>query len=344
MNNAITEMIPLVTIHGVDDLRVDEVAAPQCGDDDVLVAVQECGICGSDLGYLAMGGLTGPDTPMPLGHELWGTVSEAGCNVSHVKVGDNVVVQPMSNGNNIGNGGAEGGFSPLLAVRNAARDTGSVVKLPAGVPVSYGALVEPLAVAQHGLNRVAVSSTDRVVIFGAGPIGLCMLLALRYRQVSDIVMVDLSSQRLALAESLGAIAMRADDETLPAALIEHHGRADFFGMPMPASSVFIEATGVRSVFERIIGLAGPGSRVCLTGLHKESANIDLVMLLAKEVSIIPAMGYEHEFEEVIAMLESGDVDPTPLISHRFALSEVAEAFSTARDPATAVKIIVDCQS
>lgn len=336
--------VPLVHIHGVDDLRLDTVAAPQCGPDDVVVSVRECGICGSDLGYLSMGGLTGPETPMPLGHELWGEVFETGASVTHVAPGDRVVVQPMSNGNNIGNGGGEGGFSPLLLVRNAAVDTGAVVKLPENIPQAYGALVEPLAVAQHGLNRVVATDADKVVIYGAGPIGLCMLLALQYRGVKNIVMVDLSRQRLELAQQLGAITVRADDDALTAKIIEHHGSRSFFGMPMPGSSVFIEATGVRSVFESIVGIAGPGSRICLTGVHKEAATVDLVMLLAKEVSIIPAMGYQNEFEEVIAMLASGKVDPSPLISHRFALSDIAEAFATARDTAAAVKIIVDCQS
>lgn len=336
--------VPLVHIHGVDDLRLDTVAAPECGPNDVLVAVKECGICGSDLGYLSMGGLTGPDTPMPLGHELWGEVREVGANVRHVAPADRVVVQPMSNGNNIGNGGPEGGFSPLLLVRNAAIDTGGVVKLPENIPLSVGALVEPLAVAQHGLNRVDVKASDKAVVYGAGPIGLCMLLALQYRGVQDIIVVDLAQQRLELAQQLGAIALRADDETLTTQIIAQHGSASFFGMPMPATDVFIEATGVGSVFETLVGIAGPGSRICLTGVHKAPATIDLVMLLAKEVSIIPAMGYENEFEEVIAMLATGRVDPTPLISHRYALSDINEAFATARETSEAVKIIVDCQS
>ena len=336
--------VPLARIHGVNDLRLDEVAAPVCGDDDVLVAVQQCGICGSDLGYVGMGGLTGPDTPMPLGHELWGEVSEVGCNVTHVAPGDRVVVQPMSNGNNIGNGGPEGGFSPLLNVRNAARHPGAVIKLPETLPAQYGALVEPLAVAQHGVNRVSAQAADRAVIFGSGPIGLCMLLALRHRGLEDVVVVDLAPERLALAKSLGGIPLQADDDALAGQLVEIHGSTPFFGMPMPASTLYVEATGVRSVFERIVSLAGPGSRVCLTGLHKEPATVDLVMLLAKEVSIVPAMGYEDEFDEVIAMLLGGTVDPTPLVTHHFPLADLLQAFDTARDTSSAVKVIVDCQS
>jgi len=336
--------IPLARIHGIDDLRLDRAPPPLCGPDDVVVEVRECGICGSDLGYLAMGGLTGPKTPMPLGHELWGVVSEIGANVIHVATGDRVVVQPLSNGNNIGNGGTEGGFSPLLLVRNAARDPGSTVRLPPEFPQAYGALVEPLSVAQHGANRVAANATDKAVIFGAGPIGLSMAQVLNYRGLRDIVVVDLSDRRLDTARALGAIALRADDPLLPQKLVEHHGTSNFFGMPMPGSTVFFEATGVRAVFERIVAMAGPGSRICLTGVHKEAATVDLVMLLAKEVDIIPAMGYDREFDEVIAMLQSGQLDPTVMVTHHFPLSEIGAAFAMARNPQHAIKVMIDCQA
>ncbi|MEZ5571436.1 MAG: alcohol dehydrogenase catalytic domain-containing protein [Halioglobus sp.] len=336
--------IPLARIHGVNDLRLDSAPLPQCGPNDVVVRVRECGICGSDLGYLAMGGLTGPDTPMPLGHELWGEVSEIGANVTHVAVDDRVVVQPMSNGNNIGNGGMEGGFSPYLLVRNAALDPGSTPKIPPQIPPEFGALVEPLSVAQHGANRVVATAGDKAVIFGAGPIGLSMLMILRQRGLENIVVVDLSECRLDKARELGALALRSDDPQLSQVLIEHHGTSNFFGIPMPGSTLFFEATGVRSVFEQIIALAGPRSRVCLTGVHKEAATVDLVMLLAKEVSIIPAMGYDGEFDEVIAMLQGTQLDPISIVTHRFPLTELGAAFEMARNPQQAIKVLIDCQA
>ncbi len=336
--------IPLAQIHGVDDLRLGQVASPACGPDDLVVRVSECGICGSDLSYLAMGGLTGPDTPMPIGHELWGVVSEKGANVSTVSQGDRVVVQPLGNGSNIGNGGTEGGFSPLLLVRDAALYPDSVHKLPAEIPEAYGALVEPMSVAQHGANRVQAHAGDKAVIYGAGPIGLSLLLVLAYRGLEDIVVVDLSEKRLDTARALGAHVLRGDDPQLAEKLVEVHGRLDFFGMPMPGSSVFFEATGVRAVFEGIVAVAGPGSRVCLSGLHKEPATVDLMMLLAKEVSVIPAMGYEQEFGEVIDMLASGRLDPTVMVTHHFGLSDIQEAFAAARDSHNAIKVMIDCQS
>jgi 2-desacetyl-2-hydroxyethyl bacteriochlorophyllide A dehydrogenase len=337
-------MIPLAQVHGVDDLRLDLAAAPVCGPDDVVVEVHECGICGSDLGYLAMGGLTAPGVPMPIGHELWGMVSEAGANVSHVVVGDRVVVQPMSNGNNIGNGGAQGGFSPYLLVRNAALDPRSTVKVPEQLPPGYGALVEPLSVAQHGANRVAATAHDKTVIFGAGPIGLSMVQVLLYRGLNNIIVVDLSDRRLEAARAMGVMGFRGDDAQLAQKIIDCHGTSSFFGMPMPGSTLFVEATGVRSVFEQIVAMAGPRSRICLTGVHKEAATIDLVMLLAKEVVIIPAMGYDDEFDEVIAMLQSGKIDPTVMVTHHFPLSDITAAFALAKDPTQAIKIMIDCQA
>lgn len=337
-------MIPLARIHGVNDLRLDSIAPPLCGPDDVVVQVKACGICGSDLGYLGMGGLTGPDIPMPLGHELWGVVSEIGGNVTHVVTGDRVVVQPMSNGNNIGNGGTEGGFSPYLLVRNAALDPGSTLKIPAELPEEFGALVEPLSVAQHGANRVAATAADKAVIFGAGPIGLSMVQVLVYRGLEKIIVVDLSDRRLEAARAMGAIPLRADDPQLAQKLCEYHGTSNFFGMPMAGSTLFFEATGVRAVFETIVAMAGPRSRICLTGVHKEAASIDLVMLLAKEVAIIPAMGYDSEFDEVIAILQSGKFDPTVMVTHHFPLSQIEAAFAMARDPQNAIKVMVDCQA
>jgi 2-desacetyl-2-hydroxyethyl bacteriochlorophyllide A dehydrogenase len=331
-------------IHGVDDLRLDTVSPPHCGEDDVVVDVQQCGICGTDLGYLAMGGITAPDTPMPIGHELWGIVSQTGRNVSHVGVGDRVVVQPMSNGLNIGNGGLEGGFTPHLLMRNAAKDAGSLYVLPSDLAESHAALVEPLAVATHGANRVAVGLSDRAVIYGAGAIGLSLLQVLKYRGLENIVVVDLSQKRLRVAEDLGARALRGDDPELSNKLIDAHGAKSFFGFPMPASSVIFEATGVRAVFEGIVKSAGPGSRICLMGVHKEPATVDLVSLLAKEVSIIPAMGYESEFDEVFRMLRSGEVNPSVMVTHEFPLTEIHEAFTVARDTGRAIKVMIDCQS
>ena len=165
------DTMSLVRIHGPDTVLLDTVSLPQPGEDDLIVQVAQCGICGSDLGYINMGGLLGPGQPMPLGHELSGTVTAAGANVSHVAVGDRVVINPMANGNAIGNGGPEGGFAPYLLIRGAALDNNSALALPANIDDELGALVEPLSVAMHSAHQGRAEPGDRAVIFGAGPIG-----------------------------------------------------------------------------------------------------------------------------------------------------------------------------
>lgn len=333
-----------VTIHGVNSVALDPIEKPAAGPDDVLVKVQQCGICGSDLGYIAMGGLLGPGNPMALGHELSGTVVEAGNRVQHVAVGDRVVVNPEGNENRIGNSGPEGGFAPYLLVRGAAMDQSAVVALPKSLSFEQGAMVEPLSVSMHGVHQGKVKASDRAVVFGAGPIGLGIVLVLRYYGVDNIVVIDRSAHRLGVAASLGAKTFNAEVGDPAAFLMEQHGESALMGMPVPASDVYFEATGVGAVFSQIVGLAQTGARVVVIGVHKAPVELDLVNLLIRELTITGSMAYPDEFPQVIDMLESGRVDPTPLISHRYALSEFPQALATAQDPERAIKVLIDCQA
>jgi 2-desacetyl-2-hydroxyethyl bacteriochlorophyllide A dehydrogenase len=343
MTESVMTNVPQVVIHGVNHATVDQVAAPEASPDDVIIKVEQCGICGSDLGYIAMGGLLGPGVPMRLGHELSGTVVEAGANVQHVAPGDRVVVNPVGNGKRIGNSGSEGGFTPLLLVCDAANDKQAVLKLPDALSFEQGAMVEPLSVSMHGVHQGQVAAEDRIVIFGAGPIGLGVVLVAQYYGVKDIVVVDLSGHRLEVARQLGATTFNADSGDLSAFLIEQYGSGEVMGMPMPAVDVYFEATGVGGVFQQIVDMAQTGARVVVLGVHKAPVEFDLVNLLIRELRISGSMAYPNEFPQVIDMLSSGGVDPSPLISHRFALSDFSTALATAQDQNQAIKVLVDCQ-
>jgi 2-desacetyl-2-hydroxyethyl bacteriochlorophyllide A dehydrogenase len=340
--------MPLIQIHDVGRVELDRVEIPRPGPDDVLIEVAFCGICGSDLGYIAMGGLMGPGNPMPLGHELSGTVAEVGRNVRHVGVGDRVVVNPEGNGNLIGNSGAEGGFAPFLLVRGAAVDARCVTRIPDSLSLEEGALVEPLSVAMHAAHQGRATGDDRAVIFGAGPIGLGILLVLRYYGLSNIVVVDLSPLRRSLAEQLGATVFGGDSAELADFLIEQHGRGASLGIPgladPPATDLFFEATGVGGVFDHATRIARKGARLVVVGVHKAPASLDMVNLLLRELQICGSMAYPTEFPEVITMLASGGVDVSPLITHRYPLSRFSAALTCARDAGAAVKVLVDCQA
>ena len=335
--------IPQVRIHGVDDVRIDTVKMPSISADDVLVQVSLCGICGSDLGYIGMGGL-GLTQPMPIGHELVGTVAETGENVRHLEIGDRVVVNPMAGGNSIGNGGAEGGFTPYLAVRNAAVAPASVLKIPQSLSNEQAAMVEPLSVALHGCHQGRAQASDKAVIFGAGPIGLCVAICLKYLGLKQVIVVDMSDHRLEAAERIGATTFSAVKGNLTAFLMEQHGQADVMGMPVPASDIYIEATGAKAVFEQLLQTAKTGARVVVVGLHKQPVQVDLANVLLRELQITGSMAYPNEFPEALAMLASGNMDISPVISHHFPLTRFNDALIQARNTDEAIKVMVDCQS
>ena len=336
--------IKLVKIDGINSTTLDNVTKPTAGPQDVVIQVALCGICGSDLGYIAMGGLLEPGNPMALGHELSGVVVETGDEVKHLQLGDRVVVNPEGNANRIGNGGPEGAFSPYLLVRGAATDPATVLKLPDSLSMEQGAMVEPLSVAMHAVNSSQIGKDDKAVIFGAGTIGLCIALILGYRGLRNVIVVDLSTQRLRVAEKLGAATVLGNTASLPDFLIQQHGQSADNDLPnSPASDVYFEATGVDTVFNQTTQLAQRGARIVVVGVHKKAVSLDLVNLLFRELKIIGSMAYPTEFPEVITMLASGKVDISALITHRFPLSKFDDALKNARDTSKAIKVLIDCQ-
>lgn len=333
----------LVNLYGPDDFRLEEVAQPVAGADDMVVKVAACGICGSDVGYVAQGGLAGPtDSAMPLGHELAGTVHEFGTNVSGFDIGDRVVVNPMGANNQIGNGGSEGGFADYLLVKNASAGE-SVYKIPATLSFAQGALVEPLSVAMHAVNRARPVPGEKAVVFGVGAIGLGSIVCLRRMGITNIVAVDLSQQRLQRAQQLGATATVSPEHgDLFGYIATQQGETDFLGfMPVWDTDIFIDAAGAAPVIKTVLDSCKTGARLVVAGLHKKPVEVDLMLLLSKELSLLGSMAYPDEFPEVIAMLEDSAIDVSPMISHRFPLAQFSNAFAIAQSPAAGAKVIIE---
>jgi threonine dehydrogenase-like Zn-dependent dehydrogenase len=332
--------MPLVQVHGADDVRIDLVERPTAGSGDVLVRVAACGICGSDLGYIAQGGLG--RRPMPLGHELAGTVEALGERVTGLSAGQRVTVNPMANGHSIGNGGSEGGFAPLLLVKDVDASPDAVLPLPDKVSFEQGALIEPLSVAMHGVRQSGITAGQSAMVLGAGPIGLCVLIVLKYLGIENVAIADRSDYRLAIAKQLGAAAtINSDSDDLAAVLKSQHGESDVMGTPVPATDVYIEATGVGVVLEQAIAIARQGATIAVVGVHKSPIQLHPVNLLIKELHLVGAMAYPEEFPLVIDLLNSGKVNLDPLVSHRFGLDKFEDALAIARQPDQAAKVIVE---
>ncbi len=323
----------LARIHGPDDLRVDEVPEPEIGPDDVLLEVRACGICGSDLGYVRLGGVQGPsDTPMPIGHELAGTVAAVGANCEAVaKVGDRVALHPGAAGFGLGNGGPEGGFAPRLLVRGAAHGR-SLFALPDDLSFAHGALAEPLGVGMHAVDQADVQPGDLVAVLGAGPIGLSAIATLADRGVEDVVAIDRSAKRLEVARQLGAAhTIDTSKEELFEALGRIHGTSRLYWMELVGTTRLHRGHGRRPAARR----GHPAMRAAEPDLRRRSAPQAGARRLhdgADEGAHDPRLdGVSRGYEEMIELLERRDL--SPMITHRFP-STISSRPSTSPNPPT----------
>lgn len=327
-------------IHGPGDVRLDEVPEPMAGPGDVVLRVRACGICGSDLGYVALGGVVGPmPEPMPIGHELAGVVEQVGAGVETLAVGDRVALDPRDpQGGVTGNGGPEGGFAPRLLVRNA--DRRRLHRLPGDMPFERAALAEPLGVGMNAVDKLRVESHEKAVVFGAGPIGLAAVASLRDRGCQDVVAIDLSPRRLALARSLGAReTLHAGEVDVWRELRRLHGETRFFGAPVAASDVFVEASGAPTVIQGVIGNARRGARLSVVALHREPIEVSFLLVLMRELQISGAMEYPEDFGRGVELLARRDL--SAMITHRFPLERFHEALDVARDASASGKVMIE---
>lgn len=329
----------VLCVHGPGDIRVDDMAAPCAGARDVVIRTATIGICGSDLGYIAAGGVTGPaDKPIPLGHELCGTVAQIGSDVQGFAVGERVIINPMFN--SIGNGGPEGGFAGQLLVRDVVSHPDSLLRMPESLSAEGGALAEPLAVALHAVNRSEAKPGDKVAIFGGGTIGLAVLAVLKRRGVDDVVLFDLSALRRERAMVLGArAALDPREQPAAVALTRLHGELALFRKSVVATGIFFDAAGAPGLIEDIIAMAPAGATAIAVAVPKKPVVVNFGTVLTKELTLRGSLAYPSEFPEALQLLAEG-FDLSPIVTHRFQGAEVLQAFATAAKPDEAIKVLV----
>lgn len=328
-----------VRIHGPGDVRIDDIAEPDPGPSDVLVRVAACGICGSDLSYISMGGLAGPgDEPMCLGHEIAGTVDWVGADVTTARVGDRVVVHPGDDEvGRIGNGAPQGGLTPLLLVTDA--DRGRLHPVPDDLPLEVAAFAEPLAVGMHAVDQADIHPDDGVCVFGCGPIGLASIATLVDRGHENVVAVDLSATRRDLARGLGAQAsLDPTTDEVWDALADLHGTAPFMFGPTPATAAFIEASGADSVIGDVIDHAAVGARLSVVALHYTPVPTNYLTVLMKELTIRGSIEYPPRFDDAVDLLARRDL--SSLVTHRFDLDRFDDALQVLQGSKDCGKVLV----
>lgn len=341
--------------YAAKDLRVEQVAVPHIKDaHDVKVKVAACGICGSDLHEYAAGPIfipvdqphpiSGEKAPIIMGHEFAGEVVEVGESVTRVKVGDRVAIEPILSPNKDGAYQMERyNLTPLLGFHGLSGGGGGfseftvmgehmVHKLPDDLSFEQGALVEPAAVALHSVRQSSLKAGDSAAVFGAGPIGLMTIEALKAAGAASIYAVEVSPSRQEKAAALGAIVIDPRQEDVVEKLRELSGGG---------VDVAFEVTGIAEVLNQSLHSTHEGGEVIVVSIWEGEASFQPNDLVIKERTMKGIIAYRHIYPAVMALMQRGYFRAEDMVTQRIPLAEIVDnGFEVLLDDKSQVKIIV----
>ena len=317
-------------------VEMQEVANPEPAAGELLVRVMSSGICGTDV-HIFQGEYLGSYPIIP-GHEFAGGVEQVGSAVTRFKPGDRVAIEPnlpcdncvncLNNRQNFClNWQAvgvtrPGGMAQYVCVpEKAAFDIGNL-------PFEQGAFMEPLSCVLHGLERLDLAVAAKVVILGAGPIGLLLLQGLRLQGATHVVVVDKNPDRAVLAQTLGA------DQSL----------TNLDELERDAYDAVVDATGVPVVMSRTLDFARPGGKILLFGVPPagQKMSIEAFPIFRKGLTILSSFTSLRNSYQAIGLLKSRRVSVEKLISHRLSLEELQrgiELIERGNEPVSKVMIL-----
>jgi (R,R)-butanediol dehydrogenase/meso-butanediol dehydrogenase/diacetyl reductase len=324
-------------------VSIIDAPVPKAGPGEVVLKVHNCGICGSDLHAVQFGTMRPGSI---LGHEFCGEIHEIGSGVRGFEVGQRVAslpwitcgeCEPCLRGEGyhcrrnrvLGLGQLPGAYAEFVMCGER-----SLLKLPDSVSSREGALVEPLAVGLHGVNRARIKPGTGCVVMGAGPIGLATLTWCKAKGANPIIVSELAAGRADLALKLGATEIVNPTQQKPADRMR-----ELTGKP---PELVIECIGVKGTLGAAIDIAGTHGRVVVVGACMEPDTVVPMKCLMKEVAIEFAVGYTTaEFEETIEALANGKVNAKPLITDVIGLDEVPAMFDALRAPGNRAKVLLE---
>lgn len=311
------------------------------GEHQVLIRIKASFICGSDL-HIYKDKHPAVKPPVTIGHEFAGEVVKTGSGVSNVKTGDRVTVEPVvACGKCIACRHGEYGYCENISFTYRRGDGAMadyfvgnddrVYKLPDGMPYEEGALTEPMAVALHAVKRSDIRLGDRVVIVGAGAIGIFVAAICRYLGAAQVVVSDFSEFRLDAARQMGATrTVCASKENLEDVIGGMSGGKGF--------DKAFECVGMEQTFNQAVRSVRTNGLVTDIGIfeNREIA-FNASILVRKEIRIQGSQGYCWDFDDAIRLV--GELKVGPLITHRFPLDRLKEAFDTVLSPdSNAIKV------
>ncbi|MDE2395000.1 MAG: L-idonate 5-dehydrogenase [Burkholderiales bacterium] len=339
-----------LVIHAPGDLRLDEQDAGEIGPGQVLVKVAMGGICGSDLHYFRHGGFgtVRIQEPMVLGHEVAGTVAAVAPDVTSVKVGDRVAVNPSRPcgacrycleglPNHCLDMRFYGSAMRMPHIQGAFRDTllcnaSQCVAVADGIPLSLAALAEPFSVGLHAVSRAGSLLGKRVLVSGCGPIGALAAAAAKVHGAAEVVAVDVVDEPLAVARALGASAT-INVATDPGWVQRHAADKGTF-------DVMIECSGNERALRDGLETMRPRGVVVQLGLGGD-VSLPQNLVVAKELSICGSFRFHAEFALAVKLINEGRVDLAPVVTCSFPMREAQAAFELAGDRRRAMKVLID---
>jgi L-idonate 5-dehydrogenase len=338
-----------IVIHKAKDLRIEEteVQAPNAG--EVLVRIATGGICGSDLHYYNHGGFgtIKVKEPMILGHEVSGYIEEVGPEVTGLSKGDLIALSPSrpcnkcqycleGKQNHCENMRFYGSAMPFPHIQGAFRemivaDASQCVKAE-GLTSGEAAMAEPLSVCLHATRRAGDMLGKKVLITGSGPIGTLSVLAARAAGAAEIVVTDLEDQALSFALKVGAnktINMMTSADELE---VYKEGKGYF--------DVLFECSGAAPALAAGISVMRPRGIVMQLGLGGDMS-IPMQALTAKELDLRGSFRFHEEFAMSVKLMQQGQIDVKPLISHTVKLDDAISGFEIAGDRKQAMKAQIE---
>ena len=356
---------PCLLLNRVDDISYGAVEVPKISDPhDVLVEVKKTGICRSDIHYYTHGGIGRFKlvNPMVLGHESSGVVTSVGTNVTSLRPGDRVAIEPgmpsryseeyksghynlcphmefAATPNPDPNG--KNPMGTLCRYFKSAEDF--LVKLPEYVSLELGALVEPMAGGVHALQLSSIRFGDNVVVFGAGPVGLLAASVAKKFGAQRVMLVDISDDKLRLAKDIGAVTHTFNSK--------NGGPSDLiaaFDSVLPDKS--LECSGAPQCINMSLEVLKPGGYHVQVGSSPETFNISFNHLNTKEITIFGSFRYAYnDYKTAVKILDNNykngkdkaEIDFERLITHRFKFDDAVLAYNLVRDSDKCVKCIID---
>jgi len=315
-------------------LQYTDVPDPQMGDDEVLIRVKACGICGSDVqGYTGKTGRRLP--PLIMGHEAAGVVEQTGASVTGLAPGDRVCfdstvycnqcdackqgllnrcVKRQVLGVSIPEFKRHGALAEFVAVPHWI-----VSKLPEGMSFVQAALLEPASIGAHAANRPAITKNDTVLVIGAGTIGLFALQSAKLRGARKTIACDINDFRLDLAKQVGAdVCIDPHKTALTNAILD---QTDGLG-----ADVTFEAVGFSETFHQAISATKTGGTLVAVGNLTKEMTFNLQELVSRELTFTGSYASAGEFKTCIDLIASGKINVEPLVSEVLPLAEGPSAF------------------